>query len=211
MITSMDPRVTSSEPSSASHGRATAADIADRHERERLEIVGGEIVSKASPTESHGEAQANVLQVLSPAYRRTPGGQWPGGWRFATEVDIEFAPHEIYRPDVSGWRRERLAAAVTTFPMQVIPDWTYEVLSSNQSHDLYTKLRTYHRAAVPHYWTADPSNQVLSVYRWHADGYLLVLQAGRRERVRAEPFEALEWNVGALFGDDLESTLISDR
>jgi hypothetical protein len=40
------------------------------------------------------------------------------------------------------------------------------------------------------------------VHRWTPDGFLLVLTAERGERVRAEPFDALEMQVGVLFGDD---------
>jgi hypothetical protein len=45
-------------------------------------------------------------------------------------------------------------------------------------------------------------NEVLTVHRWMDDGYLNVLTAERGERVRAEPFDAITWSVGALFGDD---------
>lgn len=48
----------------------------------------------------------------------------------------------------------------------------------------------------------DPIEQRLEVYRWHSDGYLQVLTAMRGERVRAEPFDAIELQVGVLFGDD---------
>jgi hypothetical protein len=44
----------------------------------------------------------------------------------------------------------------------------------------------------------------LSVLRWMAEGYLLVRAAGRGARVHAEPFEALELPVGALFGEEEE-------
>jgi hypothetical protein len=40
------------------------------------------------------------------------------------------------------------------------------------------------------------------VHRWHADGYLEVLAAERVQRVRAEPFDAIELDVGVLLGDD---------
>jgi hypothetical protein len=40
------------------------------------------------------------------------------------------------------------------------------------------------------------------VLRWAPEGYLGVLVALRGERVRAEPFAAVEWLVGVLFGDD---------
>ena len=40
------------------------------------------------------------------------------------------------------------------------------------------------------------------MYRWTRDGYLYALGARRGDRVRAEPFEAVELQVGVLFGDD---------
>ena len=42
----------------------------------------------------------------------------------------------------------------------------------------------------------------LSAYRWSADGYVEVLVTERGERVRAEPFDAIELSVGVFFGDD---------
>jgi Uma2 family endonuclease len=57
---------------------------------------------------------------------------------------------------------------------------------------------------VPHCWIVDPRDESLTVLRWTPEGYLEVLVAERGERVRAEPFVAVEWAVGALFGDDDE-------
>jgi hypothetical protein len=42
----------------------------------------------------------------------------------------------------------------------------------------------------------------LSVLRWSPDGYTDVLSAMRGARVRAEPFDAIELQVGVFFGDD---------
>ena len=64
------------------------------------------------------------------------------------------------------------------------------------------KLRVYQRYEVPHYWIVDPMNELLTVHRWTPDGYLTVLTAERGERVRAEPFDTIEWPIGVLFGDD---------
>ncbi|MCC6559075.1 MAG: hypothetical protein IT372_39630 [Polyangiaceae bacterium] len=55
-----------------------------------------------------------------------------------------------------------------------------------------------------HYWLIDPERETLTVQRWTRDGYLYVLGARRGDRVRAEPFEAVELNVGVPFGDDGE-------
>lgn len=112
-------------------------------------------------------------------------------------------PDEIHRPDVIGWRRERVAERPRGAPVRARPDWVCEILSASRpQNDLLKKRRTYHRAGIPHYWIVDPRDETLSVHRWHADGYLLALVADRSERVRAEPFDAIVLQVGVLFGDD---------
>ena len=58
--------------------------------------------------------------------------------------------------------------------------------------------------ALTHYWIVDPQNETLTVLRWTPDGYLAALTAGRTDRVRAKPFDAVELPVGVLFGDDEE-------
>ena len=63
-----------------------------------------------------------------------------------------------------------------------------------------------HTNRVPHYWIADPLEHTLIVHRWELRGYLVALTAAAGEVVRAEPFEAIELSVAALFGleDDEE-------
>jgi Uma2 family endonuclease len=184
---------------------ATAADLARLPPDVRAEIIDGEIVEKAAGAVEHGDAQgALIVKVRGPFHRR-PGGGQPGGWWILPEVDVELEPHEVYRPDVAGWRRERAPECPRGFPVTLRPDWVCEVLSqSNASNDLVKKLRTYHRCQVGHYWIVDPSNATITVLRWTPDGYLAALTAGRTDRVRPEPFEAVELFVGALFGDEEE-------
>jgi Uma2 family endonuclease len=87
-------------------------------------------------------------------------------------------------------------------PIAIRPDWICEILSTNKRNDLIKKKRAYHVHQVGYYWLVDPVEETLSVHRWHPDGYTEVLIADRDERVRAEPFEAIEFRVAVLFGDD---------
>jgi Uma2 family endonuclease len=93
-------------------------------------------------------------------------------------------------------------------PLEIRPDWVCEILSpSNKQNDLFKKLRVYQRCQVAHYWIIDPDAEALAVYRWTPDGYLLVLTAESEERVRAEPFDAVELSVRELLiGDDEEES-----
>ena len=70
--------------------------------------------------------------------------------------------------------------------------------------DTITKLRRFHQAGVPHYWILDPVERTLTVHRHGEGGYVIALRAEAGERVRAEPFDAVELHVGRLLGDDPE-------
>jgi Uma2 family endonuclease len=171
-------------------------------EERRHEIIDGELVEKGAATGEHGGAQADLVTTLNSRFGRRPGGRWPGGWWFATEVEILFPREQVFRPDVVAWRRERVPERPTGTPITILPDWVCEILSTNRSNDLIKKKRTYHQCQIPHYWIIDPAEETLAVHRWGPDGYIEVLAAQRGERVRAEPFDAVELHVGVLFGDD---------
>ena len=184
--------------------RATAADLLAIPEEERFhEVKGGELVRKAMPSGPHGLGQSQVVSQVGSSYNRRPGARGPGGWWILTEVEIAIEPHEVYRPDVVGWRRERMPEVPKESPLLLRPDWICKVLShSTARNDLVKKMRVYHRASVPHYWIVDPDRETLSVYRFTEDGYLIALMAEPGELVRAEPFGEVELDVGALFGEE---------
>ena len=181
-------------------GSATAAGLADL---ERAEVISGDVHQKAAPSAEHGDAQGALATILRSRFHRRGGGGHPGGWWILTEVEIELETHEVYVPDLAGWRRERVPERPTGRPVLLRPDWVCEILSpSTARHDQVTKQRTFHRSRVDHYWIVDPEREVLVVQRWATDGYLVVLTAGKGETVRAEPFAETELVVGELFGDD---------
>lgn len=181
-------------------GQAIAADI---ESVDRAEVIAGVIHQKAAPSAEHGDAQGALTTILRERFHRKGGGGNPGGWWLLTEVAIEFETHEVYVPDLSGWRRDLVPERPSGHPVRLRPDWVCEVLSpSTATTDQVTKQRTFHRCGVGHYWIVDPERELLTVQRWQADGYLVVLTADRSDTVRAEPFEAIELRVGLLFGDD---------
>jgi Uma2 family endonuclease len=184
---------------------ATEADLLALPDEGRgYELLDGELVEKQSGYR-HGLAHMRLGQSLVPYDRRPGGGDRPGGWRFLIEQLVRFESGQTLRPDVAGWLRERLPEPPEDEDtvVQVRPDWVAEIISpSNAGNDLVKKRRIYHRHGVPHYWIVDPRDESLTVLRWAPEGYLGVLVAERAERVRAEPFTAVEWLVGVLFGDD---------
>jgi Uma2 family endonuclease len=183
---------------------ATAADLAALPQDVHAEVIAGEIVEKAAPSFEHSDAQGGLSQWLRNRFHRGgAGGSRPGGWWIVTECEIELEAHEVYRPDLVGWRRSEVPTRPSGRPVRVRPDWVCEMLSpSNAGNDLVKKFRAYHRCKVPHYWIVDPEGGTLVVYRWQEGGYLAVVTATRGETVRAEPFDAVALPVGILFGED---------
>ena len=185
-------------------GHATLADLLAIPEHERFhEVVHGELVRKALPTARHALAQGKILGSFEP-FNEPIAADRPGGWWLLPEAEVELAPQEIVRPDVAGWRRERLPELPQVSPIRLRPDWVCEILSpspSSQLRDRVSKFATYREYAVPHYWLVDPEGETLTVHRLTRDGYLVIGTAGRGERIRAEPFEGVEFQVGVLFGD----------
>jgi Uma2 family endonuclease len=180
---------------------ATAASLLALPDDRPAEVLGGDIVEKATPSFQHGSAQSGLSGALF-GFRGPLGGpQGPGGWWLATEVEVEYESHEVYRHDLVGWRRDRVAERPRERPVRIRPDWVCEVLSaSNASNDTVKKLRVLQKHAVPHDWLLDPDAGTLRVLRWTRDGYLEVLSATADEMVKAEPFDAVQLSLAAIFG-----------
>jgi Uma2 family endonuclease len=84
----------------------------------------------------------------------------------------------------------------------VIPDWICEVLSPGTAvSDRTEKLPLYARCAVPFLWLIDPVGCSLEAYRLQADAYLLIVTARGNGQLRVPPFDAIELELGLLWGD----------
>jgi Uma2 family endonuclease len=106
-------------------------------------------------------------------------------------------------PDLGGWRRERLPnltndEAYFTLP----PDWVCEVLSpSSMGRDRVRKLPIYAEFGVRHVWLVDPLQRTLEVLTLSGNRYVLAGLFEGDAAIRAEPFDAIELNLGILWED----------
>jgi Uma2 family endonuclease len=82
------------------------------------------------------------------------------------------------------------------------PDWVCEVLSaSTERIDRGRKLRTYAAAGVAHAWLVKPTDRTLEVFRLRDGAWTIVGVWEDAAVVQAEPFEALELELGRLWAD----------
>lgn len=180
---------------------ATYEDLLALPEGARGEIVAGELQLSPSPRPRHSRTQRALSGFIGQPFDDDDGRGGPGGWWILTEVDVRLSPHDIVRPDLAGWRRDRLGADPwDVVPIDVIPDWICEVLSpSNAAHDRVTKRRLYARHRVPHYWLVDPQTRTLEALRLESELWVETGSWGEGDVARVEPFDAIELDIGRLF------------
>jgi hypothetical protein len=174
-----------------------------------MELVGGGRTPSSAPTAEHVDAWLGWGEVLRHHFHKpSDGADATGGWWILGEVEVELAGGECVRPDLVGWRRERMPERPRGAPLRARPDWACDVFSdkgpnADAPFDLATRLAVLQWNAVPHYWTVDPELGTLNAYHWTERGYVLALHADRWQFVRVEPFDTIEIRLGTIFGDDL--------
>jgi Uma2 family endonuclease len=174
---------------------ATYDDLRDVPDNYVAEMFDGELYATPRPMLPHAHAASVLGNKLGPPFHR----HGPGGWIILDEPELHFR-NDVLVPDLAGWRRERLPTLPADAYLSLAPDWICEVLSrSTEAIDRGAKLRIYAREGVSHAWLVDPLRQTLEV---------LVLEHGRLKAlgthegtatVQAEPFAALELELGALW------------
>jgi Uma2 family endonuclease len=161
------------------------------------EIVDGEITTMPRPDPPHLAVSSDLGVLLGSWFRFGIGG--PGGWILLDEPRIRFGD-EVRVPDLAGWRVAGYVAP-TEGPYVVIPDWLCEVLSpSTARSDRTKKMPLYAKHRVGHVWLIDPVIQTLEVYRLQGETWGLVRTYGADEKVRAEPFDAVELDLSMIWG-----------
>ncbi len=165
------------------------------------EILDGELSLMPRPRPRHSRAAGKLGAQLDGPYDVGP----PGGWVFLPEPELHLGPKpDIVVPDLAGWLRPRFPedAFEEDAPahITVAPDWVCEVLSPRtERSDRTRKMRIYRRERVGHIWFVNPAERMLEVYRLSGDLYALVDTFDEESVVRAEPFEAMELNLAALW------------
>jgi Uma2 family endonuclease len=178
--------------------RSTYADLVALPEDVRAELIAGDIVALPSPRPRHSKPQRALGSFIGRPYDDDDGYGGPGGWWIFIEVDIQLG-EDVFRPDLSGWRRTRLPEPDVR-PMIVVPDWICEVLSeSNEAHDRVTKRRIYAERGVAHYWIVDPEARTLEAFSLENGRWMDAGSFDEGAVARIHPFVEVEIPIGRLF------------
>jgi Uma2 family endonuclease len=184
---------------------ATYADLEAVPPNRIAELIEGTLYTFPRPAPKHGAAASNLCGELAAPFGRGRGG--PGGWRILIEPGLHFPDPGVkggviaVSPDLAGWRRERMPKLPKTKYFTLAPDWLCEVLSpSAEAYDRTVKMPLYAREGVRHAWLVDPVVRTLELFVLGADARWILAGVHRDDAlVRAEPFEAVELELGVLW------------
>jgi Uma2 family endonuclease len=179
--------------------RATYEDVLQAPPHLLAELIDGVLHTSPRPAMPQAQAATVLGEELGPPFKRGKGG--PGGWIILDEPELHLGlGPDILVPDLAGWRRETLPVLPEDPYLTVRPDWVAEVLSpSTRMRDRALKLPVYQREGVRHVWFVDPEAKTLEILRLDGESYRLVVTLSGTEPVRAEPFDAIELDIAALW------------
>lgn len=161
------------------------------------EIVDGELYASPRPSLLHAGAASALGEELGAPFKRGRGG--PGGWVILDEPELHIDGQTMV-PDLAGWRRERMPAIPDEAFSSLAPDWVCEVSSpSTAVLDRRRKMPHYVRAGVRHLWIVDPGARMLEIYRAEGGHWTLLGTHSDDDKVRAEPFDAIELDLEVLW------------
>ncbi|SRR6266536_2096494 len=179
--------------------RATYGDLLKVPPHRVAEIVDGDLHVSPRPASRHALASSRLGSELGGPFDRGRGG--PGGWWILFEPELHFGD-DVLVPDLAGWRRERMPEFPDTPAFSLAPDWVCEVVSpTTERLDRAKKMPVYARESVPHLWLVNPVSRTLEVYRLADGRWLLLATHEGAASVRAEPFDAIELGLAALWGE----------
>jgi hypothetical protein len=177
---------------------ASYADLCAVPENFVAEILGGDLYASPQPVFRHVRAASALGALIAGPFQFGVNG--PGGWLILDEPELHFGT-DVLVPDLAGWRSERVADWSDAAYLTVAPDWLCEVLSpSTERIDRTKKLAIYARESVQHAWLLDPLTRTLEILRLEGGRWALTATHEGDQRIRAEPFGAIELELGALWG-----------
>jgi Uma2 family endonuclease len=182
---------------------ATYDDVLNAPPNKVAEIIEGELILSPRPAGPHSQAETVLIGELEPPFHRGRAG--PGGWIILAEPELHLGKNVLV-PDLAGWRRETMSTIPRSPAYFTIrPDWVCEVLSpSTERIDRGAKIALYAAAGVGQAWLINPLQHTLEVLRLSAETpgqWTSVRVFADEARMRAEPFDAIELELAALWQD----------
>jgi Uma2 family endonuclease len=163
------------------------------------EILDGELHVQPRPRVRHTRAASRLGVQLGGFDQDDLGG--PSGWILLDEPELHLGPGpDKLAPDLAGWRRRRMPELPDTAAIELVPDWICEIISERTGVvDRTKKRRICAREGVGHLWLVSPEQRLLEIFRLDGGRWVVVDTFEGEGRVRAEPFDAIDLQLGRLW------------
>ena len=160
----------------------------------RLELVGGEIAVSPSPRPRHSRPDKMLTRFLLNHIVERDLGELLG------DVDTIFGEHDVRRPDLIYYRKDRVHLIPGDDALNAPPDLCVEIISpSSGTIDRRDKFKQYAEGRVKFYWILDPHKRTIEAYRLTAGRYKLLVKGSKNDLVQLPPFDDLEIPLGELW------------
>lgn len=188
--------------------RATYDDLLNAPEHMIAELIDGVLYTSPRPATRHALAASVLGFTLGGPYHFGQNG--PGGWWILFEPELHLG-EDVLVPDLAAWRRERMPEYPEASFFALAPDWVCEVLSpSTVRLDRTKKCDVYSRERIPYAWLLDPIAKTMEVLSLNGMGLRTLAVHKGHEHVRAVPFDAIEIELAALWGETAAAGPSSD-
>ena len=147
--------------------KLTYEDYANLPGDERYELIDGELILVAAPSEFHQAIVINLILLIQSVHNRL-------GRLYCAPFDVILSDNNVVQPDLIFISNERLDI-ITAANVRGAPDLVVEILSPSTSRlDRTRKRELYERHGVKEMWLVEPEERKI---------WVLLLQDGRLEVV----------------------------
>ena len=163
-------------------------------DRNRYEIVDGELFASPAPRTLHQRIVAKLLTALHQHVRQHHLGEV-----FVAPVDVVFARGTVLEPDVLFVSSSRLHY-IGEDNLSGPPDLVVEVTSEGTKRlDREVKLKQYALYGVSEYWLVDPEGKNVQVFRLKGKEYELAERLGFQDKLASPLFPGLKLAVASFW------------
>jgi Uma2 family endonuclease len=162
----------------------------------RYEIIEGELFVSCSPGLTHQIVLGNLIFLIRTHLEATNAGvviSTPG---------LILSDFSGVIPDLVFFRPAKRSKIISGERLKGPPDLVMEILSpgaGNMRRDRVAKLHLYATHGVPEYWIADPSKQILEVFRLTGESYELTHSLTADEELTSPELPGFVCKVSKIF------------
>lgn len=163
-------------------------------DRNRYEILDGDLEVTPSPTTRHQAVSRELLFLLHGHVRKHALGQV-----FDAPTDVILADTTVVVPDLLFVRAGR-ASIIQERGIEGPPDLVVEILSpSTSKRDREAKAKLYARYGVGHYWIVDPEERSIELHELEGESYRLVTKESGDATLRPTLFPGLVVSLSTIW------------